>query len=788
MRSAGFARRCEDEDLPAVDLHIHSSHSDRPYSWFLRSGGAAECYTRVDDAYAIARRRGMDLVTLADHDTIDGALELCSRHPGDTFVSVEVSARFPEDGCIVHVIALAITEDQHRELQRLRRNVYELAAYIDRERIAHFWCHPLSQVNGRLRREHLERCFVMFRAIELRNGTRDAAHEHRLREITARLTPARIADWAADHPQAPFVNRDARWACVGGSDDHGSLAIARAHTRFPGAATVDQLVAALTAGTTEPCGESGTGTTLAHNCYGVLAGYLRASDQRDLVPAGDGASQLWSVLLDDQLAAAATSTSPLWHSGHLGPVQDLVRDQIEPRLAEAWRGRFGALFDAVVAGRWSRAAEALPALVNGFLLEMPYVLAHRYHARDRRGAHRFAAALSAGAAPSATRVAVFSDTLDDVNGVALGLRAVHAEARRAGLDLQLVGCGREPRMHVDDAGVVRVPSVFEHRLAEYPQMAWSIPHLVPILRLLTEREIDLVQCSTPGPLGVAALLAARITGTPVIGQYHTDVPEYALRLTGDPAAAAVVHALVGWFYRALDRVLVPSRWTGELVRRLGVPDDRIELAPRGIDLARFSPTRRSDDAFAELAPGGGPIVLCVGRLSREKGIDRLLAAFAAVARDVPEAQLVLVGDGPLRAELERARPPRCVLAGEVTGARLAALYASADVFAFLSETETFGNVVVEAQASGLPVVVARGATSELIVHGATGFAVDPADPAAADRAIVRLLRDDELRRRMRREAVRHAQRYDLGAAVRDLFERYARMLDPAPPRSQGLVA
>src|SRR5262249_27428274 len=163
-------------------------------------------------------------------------------------------------------------------------------------------------------------------------------------------------------------------------------------------------------------------------------------------------------------------------------------------------------------------------------------------------------------------------------------------------------------------GIVRVPSVFEHRLAEYPQMAWSIPHLVPILRFLTEENIDLVQCSTPGPLGIAALIAARITGTPVIGQYHTDVPEDALRIIGDPPAAAVVRTLVAWFYRALDRVLAPSRWTADLVRRLGVPDDRVELVPRGIDLARFSPERAARDAFAELAPGDGPVLLYAGRL------------------------------------------------------------------------------------------------------------------------------------------------------------------------------
>lgn len=732
----------------------------------------------------------MDLVTLADHDTIDGALELCSRHPGDTFVSVEVSARFPEDGCIVHVIAIAVTEAQHAELQRLRRNIYELAAYLAQAGIAHFWCHPLSQVNGRLQSSHIERCLLMFRALELRNGTRDVAHERRLLEIIGRLTPAILSDWAADHPQAPFVNRTARWACVGGSDDHGSLAIARAYTRFAGPATVEQLTAALYAGLTEPCGESGTGTTLAHNCYGVLAGYLQATDQRELVPTGGGAGQLWSALMDQRPGGAGDASSPLWRAGHTTVVQDYVREKIEPGLVDAWRSRLTALFVPLGEGRWTPAAEALPGIVNGLLLEMPYVLAHRYHARDRRGANRLAAELQGVAPATRARVAVFTDTIDDVNGVALGLRAVHAEARRAGFELQVVGCGRAPTLHVDDAGIVRVPSLFEHRLAEYPQMAWSIPHLVPILRFLTEQDIELVQCSTPGPLGIAALIAARITGTRVIGQYHTDVPEYALRLTGDPAAAAVVRGLVGWFYRALDRVLVPSRWVGEVVRGLGVPEDRMELVPRGVDLARFSPAARTADAFARIAPGDGPIVLYVGRLSREKGLDRVLAGFAGALREVPNARLVIVGDGPLREELERTRPAGCTLAGEVTGPALAALYASADVFMFLSETETFGNVVVEAQASGLPAIVARGATSELIVHGVTGLAVDPSDPHEVHRALVRLLCDDELRRRMRREAVRHAQRYDLAGAVRELFARYTRMLHPATAaaRSHGLVA
>ncbi len=108
-----------------IDLHVHSRFSDRPYSWFLRSAQSAECYTTPAAVYATAKARGMNLVTLCDHDTIDGALELRALHD-DIFISEEVSARFPEDGCIVHTIALDISETQHSEIQRLRSNIYDL--------------------------------------------------------------------------------------------------------------------------------------------------------------------------------------------------------------------------------------------------------------------------------------------------------------------------------------------------------------------------------------------------------------------------------------------------------------------------------------------------------------------------------------------------------------------------------------------------------------------------------------------------------------------------------------
>jgi len=794
-------RDCDDHGVQRepvkVDLHVHSSHSDAPYSWFLRSGNAAECYTPVDHVYAIAKRRGMDLVTLADHDTIEGALQLCERHPGDTFVSVEISARFPEDGCIVHVIAVDITETQHHELQALRRNVYELVGYLNAERIGHFWCHPLSQVNGRLRREHLERGLLMFGALEIRNGTRDPVHERYLVDVTSRLTPDVLAGWAERHPQTPWMVRDGRYGYVGGSDDHGSLAIARAYTSFVGERSGAGLAAALRAGATEPAGDSGSGTTLAHNCYGVVAGYLHETGQLDLARRAGGGRSLLDGLIDARASEPAPGgmAERLWNGGHLTGPQELMRISAERMLSDSWRSALEGIAGALKEGRLAAAADGVPAVLKAFALELPYLLAHRYIQRDRRGAGQFAAEL--GAWPrtcSRPRVAVFSDTVDHVNGIAVGLRKLAVESRRAGLDLRLVGCGPVAQPTVDADGVVRLPSVLEHRLAEYPDLVWSVPHMPPLLRFLEEEQIDLVQASTPGPVGIAALAAARLTGLPVVGQYHTDVPEYALHLTGDPAAAAVVRTLVGWVYRAFDHVLVPSEWVGGVVRDLGVMADKIVRVPRGIDLNTYTRARRDPSVFARWGVEG-PVLLYVGRLSREKGIEHLLAAFRAVREEAPEARLVLVGDGPLRGELERALPPGCVLTGTITGDDLAALYAGADVFVFPSQTETFGNVVVEAQASGLPAIVAdRGATRELVVDGVTGFAVDPRNVDTMRRVLVRLIRDPELRERMGRAATMHAGRYDLVEAARGTFRCYERILaarrpaEPEAARAEELVA
>jgi glycosyltransferase involved in cell wall biosynthesis len=373
---------------------------------------------------------------------------------------------------------------------------------------------------------------------------------------------------------------------------------------------------------------------------------------------------------------------------------------------------------------------------------------------------------------TAPRIAIISDTVDDVNGIALGLRRLVGAARRAGHDAQLVGATSPGATGVAD-DVVRIPTAMSASLPFYPDMTWSVPELPPLTAWLA-RSADIVQIATPGPLGIAGLIAARMLGLPVIAQYHTEVAEYAARMTGMPMVRALVEPLVAWFYRQADVCLAPSAAVVDRLTGFGIASDRVWRVRRGVDLALFDPRRRDRRSLARFGITDEPVALYVGRLSKEKNLDALVGAWQRVHAARPEARLLVVGgDGPLRGTF---RGPGMVEVGNLFDEELATVVASADVFMFPSETETFGNVVVEAAASGLPAVVAAaGASREHVIDGITGAIVDGGDHAALAAATLRLLDDHAARAQMSRAARQHARRYDLAAAVRETWAIYERI-------------
>jgi phosphatidylinositol alpha 1,6-mannosyltransferase len=284
-----------------------------------------------------------------------------------------------------------------------------------------------------------------------------------------------------------------------------------------------------------------------------------------------------------------------------------------------------------------------------------------------------------------------------------------------------------------------------------------------------------VHVVSPTPMASRAARWAARRGVPVVSSFHTHFVSY-FRYYGVPWMEGLGWRMLRRFYARCERVYAPSR---SIVAELAEHDIRnTELWSRGIDLARFGPEHRSRELRTlARADDETPVLLMVSRLVKEKDMADLVGMEGELRRRGSRHRLVLVGDGPMRAELEAALPD-AFFAGHQDGEALARWYASGDVFVFPSTTETFGNVVAEAQASGLPtVVVDRGGPPDQVEPGETGWIARPNDPVDLADRVEGLLRDAHLRRRMGRAAREAARERDWAAINGRLLESYRRVVE-----------
>ncbi len=283
------------------------------------------------------------------------------------------------------------------------------------------------------------------------------------------------------------------------------------------------------------------------------------------------------------------------------------------------------------------------------------------------------------------------------------------------------------------------------------------PRLLTFARELRRQRVSVVHVTTPGPVGLAARWLARHLRLPLVGSYHTELGDYATMLSGSARLGAVTERYVRWFYRTCNPLLVPSTATRDLLVSRGYRPGRLRVWGRGVDVEQFNPGRASA-ALQEAWRGDrrSPVILYAGRLSREKGLELVAPLRQQLLGYGLNARFVFVGDGPMRRELETLCPDG-VFPGSLPHDRVAEAMASADVFFFPSATDTLGNVVLEAQAAGLPVVVSdRGGPRQHMAHTHTGFVCAAGDADAFARAFVMLFTQPELRLEMGRLARSYA--------------------------------
>ena len=263
-------------------------------------------------------------------------------------------------------------------------------------------------------------------------------------------------------------------------------------------------------------------------------------------------------------------------------------------------------------------------------------------------------------------------------------------------------------------------------------------------------------------MGVTGLAAARLLGLRTTGIYHTDFVQYVRQLTQDDDMADLTWQYMRWFYDQCTTILVPTETYRRQLIDNGFEPSKLGVMARGVDTQLFHPARSVPTFFDRFGSANRFRFLYVGRISKEKNVDALIDAFDEVVKRGYKASLVFVGDGPHRQALEarsqdRSQDQPVGFTGMLAGEELAQAYASSDCMVFPSTTDTFGNVVLEAQASGLPVIVTdQGGPPEIVRRHGSGLVVNLAQPHALADAMEKILLDGDLRAELRDRGLQSA--------------------------------
>lgn len=377
-------------------------------------------------------------------------------------------------------------------------------------------------------------------------------------------------------------------------------------------------------------------------------------------------------------------------------------------------------------------------------------------------------------------VAIFTDNdFDKVNGVTTTLSAalVHTPP---GMRLRVYTAAT---LAVDDPQYLALRAI-GMPIPFYSEMRMYVPPWRKLVEHARRDHIDLIHLTTPGPMGLAAMYVASRLSVRMVGSFHTDLAAYTATLSGSKRLGALMREYMRWPYGKCTRVLVPSEATKQTL--IGAKGDPAKMViwTRGVDTELFSPAKRSQRLRDEWhVSDKRPALLFVGRVSREKGLDLLAPVSRRLHAMGVEHRWIIAGEGPMSSELQRTLPD-AFFTGVLSRQAVAEAFASADLFVFPSRTDTAGNVVLEAQACGLPVVVSdAGGPRENMIPGTTGVIGEGTAAELWAEQIADLLRSPSRRLSMQWAAREYALTRQWSRALEPLYRTYQEVSGWNPQRS-----
>ncbi|MCH2191581.1 MAG: glycosyltransferase [Gammaproteobacteria bacterium] len=730
--------------MKKADLHVHSKYSDHPSTWGHKVYNSPESFTEIDTVYQQAKQRGMDFVTLTDHDDIRGSIELVKRFPDDTFISSEITTYFPEDNCKIHILVYGITENQFDEIKNIRNNIYVLRDYIRDNNIAYSVAHATYDQDGKLQFKHIEKLILLFDVFEVINGGSASQNNLLLHRFLQALNANELELLEQKHGISPLSKDPWIKGFTGGSDDHCGILIGSAFTQCD-CQSVEEFLNSIRDKRSLGNGMYGSFEAYATGVFKHIHDYrsnrdtkyrkTKMSDFLELFFSGTEGNLMKRFKKSQSLRYLKKKNSKTHNALHLllKQINEDVGKDISVKIPIAYE-QICKLHDEMFSSIIVAMSKKMPSgdIFSGFqnlttlfpmtLLATPFLGSMRHQMLKSEIKRR----LIEGTKQHYTQKALwFTDTIDDLNGVSVTLKQIANQSKAYGYHLNLVTCVNESKISSPlPLETINFQPVKEIRVPGYEQQTVGFPSLLKMMKEITLQQPDQIIISTPGPLGLGALLCAKLMDLPVKCIYHTDFAEQVMKIANEPTLASFTDTLINIFYKQADTVFAPSKAYIDKLAHAGLKQEKLKIFPRGLDCELFYLQSKPDSMIRRKQLHGEFTLMFAGRISKDKNLA-LLTELAMMAHELHPGlfNFVIAGDGPdlSRLQTDFAAISNTYFTGRISTAELAKWYRSSDLFVFPSHTDTFGMVILEAQACGLPCLVTNtGGPKEIIDPGVTG--------------------------------------------------------------------
>jgi glycosyltransferase involved in cell wall biosynthesis/predicted metal-dependent phosphoesterase TrpH len=689
----------------------------------------------------------MDFVTITDHNKIDGVLLLKEKYPDEVITGVETTTYFPENGCKIHVLFFGIKEEQFNDIQKLRTNIYTLRDYIKSEDLAYSLAHATFPVNGKLHYEHIEKLLLLFDVFEGINGGRNDLSNSTFVEINRRLSPSHFDRLYEKYKIEPMSDTPWIKAFTGGSDDHAGLFVGKTYTLVE-AENVEEVVYNIKRKKISAEGRHNDYKSLAFTVYKIAYEFskTKGSDASStfLTKLNEHIFESKSMNLKDKLilqkVKSATKKKKIRTTqllieliGELkktDPLQiderlDIIYEKISAVADEFFKKILSSVEKDIANGDIVNIIMNVSSSIPGLFVSLPFFSAQKHMFQSRELVQTIQKNMNVNLNGADKKILWFTDTIDDLNGVSETLKELSWISYRNKHNIKLVTANSPQNRKASLApNMIFLPTFFNAKIPNYEDYTLHFPSILKSIDIIQKEKPTEIYISTPGPIGLFGILVAKLLNIKANGIYHTDFTYEVEKIVDDHVIAEIFESYTRWFYSMMDSIKVHTNEYINLLEMRELDRTKLKWLPKGIDPDLFVNKKDAEQKLrSKIGLDDGPILLYTGRVSKDKDLDFLLEVYKTLYKKRNNLNLLIVGSGPYLEELKNKSKSfsRIHFTGRIPRKELPEVYSGSDLFLFPSTTDTFGMVVMEAQACELPALVSDiGGPKEIIVDGVTG--------------------------------------------------------------------